>query len=79
MGEDQLALRTNDPWLPEEKGPTTNEKGRTTNADLSWVIPVIEDEAVFLLMMKMVTWRNFHEVTLNFDGRNNYIKQQGQG
>ena len=40
VGEDQLALRTNDRWLPEEKGPTTNEKGLTTNADLSWVIPV---------------------------------------
>ena len=40
MGEDQLALRTNDRWLPEEKGPTTNEKGPTTNADFGWVIPV---------------------------------------
>ena len=40
MREDQLALRTNDRWLPEEKGPTTNEKGPTTNADFGWVIPV---------------------------------------
>ena len=40
MGEDQLALRTNERWLPEEKGPTTNEKGPTTNADFGWVIPV---------------------------------------
>ena len=39
MGEDQLALRTNDRWLPEEKGPTTNEKGPTTNTDFGWVIP----------------------------------------
>ena len=26
MREDQLALRTNDRWLPEEKRPRTNEK-----------------------------------------------------
>ena len=40
MGDDQLALRTNDRWLLEEKGPTTNEKGPTTDADFGWVIPV---------------------------------------
>ena len=45
MGEDQLALRTNDRWLPEEKGPTTNEKGLTTNADFGWVIPVNDNVA----------------------------------
>ena len=26
MREDQLALRTNDRWLPERKRPRTNEK-----------------------------------------------------
>ena len=40
MGEDQLASRNNDHWLPEEEGPMTNKKGPTAHTDFGWVIPV---------------------------------------
>ena len=41
MRVEQLALRTNDRWLPEEKGPMTDAKIPKTNADFGRNIPVI--------------------------------------